>query len=85
MMTLDTRRCWQEGKCFARCGTQCSILTETWRGKCSFQKEKRNYTNGVYYPFNPAYQKMELEENKTVGKKDILEKIKRWERQGKHL
>ena len=41
------------GACFARKDGRCLILTGTYE-KCSFKKEKRTWTHGVEYPYNPA-------------------------------
>jgi len=35
-------RCFMEGPCFARVNGRCQILTDTFRGNCSFQKERRD-------------------------------------------
>lgn len=49
----DMPKCKMGGECFARIGDKCEILTKTPKDDCSFQKPRRLYTNGVYYPFNP--------------------------------
>lgn len=35
----NTPQCHQDGKCFARRGGYCMILTEGYEGECPFQKE----------------------------------------------
>ena len=46
--------CQKFGKCFARNKDgKCEILTEVPEELCSFQKPRRDVTNGKLYPFIP--------------------------------
>lgn len=48
---MKFQKCKCGGKCFARENGKCTILTKTPDNKCSFQKPKRNVTNGNVYDF----------------------------------
>ena len=42
-------------KCFARSMGACTVLTSTCdRKPCPFKKDRKTYTSGVHYPYNPA-------------------------------
>lgn len=45
------KKCNCAGKCFAKIDGICTILKETPKEKCSFQKPKRDVTNGIKYEF----------------------------------
>lgn len=42
-------KCNCSGKCFAKKNGECTILNKEVFGKCAFQKQKRNVTNGKKY------------------------------------
>jgi hypothetical protein len=59
----QSQLCKEEmGKCFAQFrrlddNVGCKILIETYKepGQCPFCKEKCDWTNDVWYPFDPNY------------------------------
>ena len=52
MGELKLPKCEHEGKCFARNKEgRREILMEVQEGRCSFQKARRDVTNGKLYPF----------------------------------
>ena len=74
--------CVTIGPCFARKNDgNCKILTRCYDAgkKCPFQKEKKNYTNGVYYPYIPpnTCNKKESIESERTGANEINGKGRR--------
>lgn len=56
-MELREPRCRDKRECFARENGKCTLLTEARKdGQCPFCKPKKEYTNGVFYPYNPKKQ-----------------------------
>ena len=54
----DLPECDEMRACFgkSKSGKRCRILTETYQdGKCPFCKEKRDITDGKYYPYQKNY------------------------------
>lgn len=52
--------CFDERPCFARNGKSCNILNRSYRkDDCPFCKPRKEYTHGVHYPFDSAYQPKE--------------------------
>ena len=41
------------GTCFARRDGRCNVLTGSLK-PCPFKKDRKTYTHGVHYPYNPA-------------------------------
>lgn len=55
-MANNPKECIDERPCFARKDGKCTILKKSFRfmkKRCPFCKERKEVTNGVYYPYNP--------------------------------